>query len=187
MGDGWVYWYRRSMNATEIADQLRRFNELGFVLENGHSGRITMLDEVGEQVPTTREGLIAELCSGVDVSYQIWYPGTSVGPYCRLQRLTESTILQSFGLNGLKTDERRQVQAVVWDAFARSIAESQALVVDIFNRTEEVVDWNAAVAEGVIPTEGRPDLVAMRVRAPTRASSRWLLDEFQLVSYREID
>ena len=187
MGDGSIYWYRQAMRAIEISEQFDRFTELGLVLENGHSHRITMLDEVGGQVPTTREALIAELTSRPDVSFQLWFPGTSIGPYTRFRRLSESTTAQTYGLDGLTEEERLQIRATVWDAFGRNLAASEALVVDIFNRTEELVDWDAAAMRREIPTVARPDLVAMRLRSPTRGRSGSSLDEFQLASYRAPD
>jgi hypothetical protein len=187
MGDGSIYWYRQSMSAAEIGEQLDRFSELGLVLENGHSGRITMLNQVGEQVPTTREGLIAELTGSLDVSFQLWFQGTSVDVYCRFRRLSESTTAQTYGLDGQTEEERLQVRAILWDAFGRNLAASEALVVDIFDRTDELVDWDAAATHREIPTTAVPDLVVMRVPGPPQRTPRSVLYEFRMVSRRDPD
>jgi hypothetical protein len=175
MSDGSIHWYRKAMNAAEIGDQLRRFGELGLALENGDTHRITRLDLSGDQVPTDRQALIAELAVAADVSFQLWLAGTSSDVYCRFRRPSDSTMVQTYGLDGLTVEERRQVRMVVWDALGRSLAATEALIVDILDRTDELVDWDAAVSERRIPTVARPDLVVMR-------SSSQDLGEFQIVS-----
>jgi hypothetical protein len=174
------------MNVSEIANQFRRFGELGVQVENSGSNRVTILDETGEQVPTTTNALVNELASGRDISFQLWID-TSTDVYCRFHQLQSTTMVQAYGLSGLTPDERLKLQGILCDAFGRDLAACEALVVDLYDRTE-LVDWDMAVTAHVIPPGAHPDLVVMRQRTPTSLEepSR-VLDEFRVISHRTAD
>jgi hypothetical protein len=158
MGDGLIYWYRKPMSAAAIADQLQRFNSAGMVLENMMSHRVMLIDQTGEQIKTTPDALIADLASGRNVSFQFWIDEwTDV--YCRFRTVAESLQVQEYSLNGTTADQRLQVQWLLWDTFGRNLDDSEALVVDIYARTEDT-DWDGAVIAHMIPPEPLPDLLA---------------------------
>jgi hypothetical protein len=177
MADGSIHWYRRPMTAAEIADQLRRFEERGIRLENGLSHRVTMLDATGEQVSTTAAALVERLALGGDVSFQLWLDA-STDVYCRFRQMQDTIMVQTYGLNGLTPEERVQVRRLLWDAFGGELDRSDALVVDLYDRTQ-LVDWDAAVTAGAIPREPLPDLVAMRQPAAGQGPP---LDAFLMIS-----
>jgi hypothetical protein len=172
------------MNLTEIASQFRRFAELGVQLEN--SNRVTVLDQTGEQVSTTANALVGDLAAGRDISFQLWIDA-STDVYCRFRQLQSATMVQTYGLSGLAPDERLKLRALLWDAFGTDLAACEALVVDLYDRTE-LVDWDVAVMEQVIPPGARPDLVVMRQRTPAPPGEpSGVLDAFQVISHHAAD
>jgi hypothetical protein len=161
MSDGWIHWYRTSTTVPELAQQWTLFAEFGLMLENPSSHRVTSLDEIGDQVLTDAELLTMELTRGQDVSFQLWLDG-STDVYSRFRRLSQDTTVQSYGLDGLTHAERRRVQSILWTAFGGDLAYSDALVVDLYDRTESV-DWDAAVASRTVPPGTLPDLLAIKL------------------------
>lgn len=167
------------MTVTQIHDLISYFQERGMFVENRNSHRITMLDETGDQVPVTIDSLMTKLASTQDASFQFWLDDTSTDVYCRFRYPSPSTLVQTYGLNGLNPDERLRVQHVLWDAFGRDLSLSDGLIADRY--IQEWVDWDDAVVKGAIPTHYLPDLIALRQRAPRSIGDGGRHDEFLVV------
>ncbi len=182
MGDGHILWYRKPMDESAVANQIEHFRQGGIVLENMNSHRITMIDPEGDQVPTTRAALVTELAGHRSVSFQLWI-NRWTDVYCRFRHLSASVLVQEYSLNGLTVDERERVLSILWETFRMHLTDSEALIVDLYDRTE-MVDWDSLVENRTLPTGAHPDLVALRQESKDGVGWR---HSFQVVGYEEID
>jgi hypothetical protein len=170
------------MNAEQIEEQLCRFHSLGIVVRNASSGLITALDQIGYQVPIAYEALVQALAERNDLSFQLWLDDSSTDVYGRFRRLTDGLIVQTYGLNGKTHLERLRIHAALWDTFGRNLTTSEALIVDLYNRTEQV-DWDQAVVRRLAPDWPLPDLLALRQRKQGARGRQPALSEFRMMRY----
>ena len=187
MKPGFCYLAERTEAGEAVRQIVRAFARDGVSLVNSHSGRITELDDEGNQVDATEEELIGAARARAHLTFQLWLSSdTDIG--CSFRRVTTDIVCHAYSVDGLNADER--VQLVRWaiQYFRQGVRDQTALLlaVDPAGRTAHV-DWDAVAAERVGLPHVLPDVIGLPCtwdeRLPAfNGYSTEALGEFELLS-----
>jgi hypothetical protein len=145
-----------------------------------------LLDEIGDQVPISYPALVTTLAQSRDQAFQLWLDKSSTDIYCRFKRLSERLLIQVYGLNGLTHPERVRVESALSDAFGENLSATEALVVDLYHRSEQV-DWDAVAAARTWPERPLLDLLVVRQRDLVGDPDRRNESTFRVTRYQAKD
>jgi hypothetical protein len=130
-------------------------------LANPYSGRITELDDEGNQVDATEEELIQAARARARLTFQLWFSSdTDIG--CSFRKVTSDIVCHAYSVDGLNADERAQLVRWAIQYFRQAVTEQTALllVADPAGRTADI-DWDAVAAERVGFPRVVPDVLGL--------------------------
>lgn len=161
MKPGFCYLAERTDPGEAVRRIVEAFARDGVSLVNSYSGRITELDDEGNQVDATEEELIEAARARAHLTFQLWLSSdTDIG--CSFRRVTSDIVCHAYSVDGLTADERLQLVRWAIQYFRAAVGDQTALllVADPAGRTAQV-DWDAVAAERVGFPHVLPDALGL--------------------------
>ncbi|MDQ6772985.1 MAG: hypothetical protein M3024_08355 [Candidatus Dormibacteraeota bacterium] len=179
MAQGTIYWYRLPMSEAEVSAQIAFFRENGYSLTNPGTGKVIRLGPEGERIETAVAPLQADIATVDEVITQFWLR-RDTDLVCTFRRISSQLQVQLYSLAGFGED-RDSHATLLWSAFRRNLAVSQALIIDRYGRAEDM-DWNEVALTGSVSgLTVLPSLMAVRQEPADRLRPDADSNSFMLV------
>jgi hypothetical protein len=126
MADGFVRLYRRDWTPEQVRRRVDSLAATGMVLAYPGTGRITAIDEIGEQVEMFRDELIAAMAGLGDKSFTFQYwleDDQDADVVCTLRPVGDDVVVETYYLDGFGGPVYRKGQDTV---IRRLLAEFRA-------------------------------------------------------------
>lgn len=142
-----------------LSDLERSISVTGAQLANPWNGKITRIDDEGEQTEITRGDLELALEGWPAVTFQFWL-SDDTDLTCSFRRLSRDLYVHAYGLNGLDQAERDRVTKWVLRRFEILATDRRAalLVVDEHGATADY-DWDLFLEGRLMYPAVMPELV----------------------------
>jgi len=163
MKPGFCYLAERIDPGEAVRRIVEAFARDGVSLVNSHSGRITELDDDGNQVDASEEELIEAARARAHLTFQLWL-SSHVDIGCSVRQVTRDLVCHAYSVDGLNAEERQQLVRWAIRYFRGAVSAQTALllVADAAGRTAHV-DWDAVAAERVAFPHVLPDVLGLPI------------------------
>src|SRR6266850_5728582 len=131
MRHGWVYIYESPPASERFEELVDHFALDGISLTNPGTGRAISLSPIGEQILTTREGILKELTERKEVPFNFYLDSTT-NLFCSIDKLNDKVLREGYSLDGKTEQESERVIKSLTDLFCKRAENRVAfgLVVD---------------------------------------------------------
>lgn len=154
MRHGWVYIY-------ESPPATKRFEELvehlamdGIVLANPATDVVMRLSPIGEDIPSSFQGILEELEKSKVVPFN-FYLDSSTNVFCSIDKLNRKIVRESYGLDGKTEPESWRVIESLISIFRKRTLDRVAFgfVADRNAELHRFFEWNDFFLRSVVPPE----------------------------------
>ncbi|MFJ2085287.1 hypothetical protein ACI2KV_06590 [Micromonospora chokoriensis] len=159
MADSFIKWYRVASTVESFRSQARSFESAGIHLTHPGKGVAVMLDVDGNDIEMSPERVAENVGRRIGRSLTVeWWLSPDIDLTCTYEFHPLGREVQTFYLDGFRTEEKEIVSSVVGRLFSSNAESSIALVVDYRGLTAEF-DWDDFVLRGLGELPSIPDLL----------------------------